>query len=246
MKKILIGIPGWSTGDNSFGVTKAYLDYIAEHLEAEPVILVPGAELNPALSLVILPGGMDVLPQHYGQAPGFYTGAADPFKEWFLKERVPQYVDAGIPLFGICLGHQQLAVHFGSTLTQNLHYHEQSPSRWTKAHDLVITEFGEQFHKHRPKKADDKYFVNSHHHQAVTLANLAKELVPVALAQNNDDLDDPLVECFLHHTLPVAGVQWHPEEWRDALSTKVVRYLLGLHKPTTTNAVMVRPGKSLC
>lgn len=101
MTKKLIGIPGWSTGEGSWGVAKSYLEYFSDF--GKVVILSPDEE-NTNVDLVVLPGGMDMNPRSYGAVPGFKTGNTDVFKQFFFDVNLPQYVQSGTSIFGICLG----------------------------------------------------------------------------------------------------------------------------------------------
>ena len=119
-EKITIGIPGWKLGDNSFGATVHYLDYISRF--GNPKILFPQDD-NEELDLLLLPGGPDVSPSSYGRNPGFYTGNPDVFRQHFFDNNLKKYIDKGTPVFGICLGMQMLNVFFNGTLTQDMKYH---------------------------------------------------------------------------------------------------------------------------
>lgn len=219
-----IGIYGWSTGDLSFGVTKTYLNWISSF--GEPVIIVPENKYQPNLDLLVLSGGLDINPSSYGDFPGFSTSSIDVFKQHVYDNCLPNYLENNIPVFGICLGLQQLAVKFDSKLEQDLIFHKQSPARWQKAHDVIVT-------KDAANLALGKYMskleVNSHHHQGVVLNKLGEDLIPLALATNEETLNPKtdIVESFIHKNRPVAGCQWHPEEWYDTLSTRLVNILLG-------------------
>lgn len=57
MKKT-IGIVGWSTGDQSFGTSKQYLEHLKDF--GTVVILGPDSHIK-GLDLVFLPGGKDVI-----------------------------------------------------------------------------------------------------------------------------------------------------------------------------------------
>jgi len=102
MGKKLIGIPGWSLGENSFGVQKAYLEYLSNFGQVE--ILTPNSNIRTDLDLVVLPGGADTMSYNYNQVPSFQNSMADPYKDYFAKVNLPQYINANIPIFGICLG----------------------------------------------------------------------------------------------------------------------------------------------
>lgn len=204
-----IGIPGWKVGENSFGVTSNYLEFAKKY--GNPRIIMPWEEYV-EVDLLILPGGKDISPSLYGQVPGFKTSDPDVFKEFFYTHRLKNYVEKNVPIFGICLGFQQLGIYFGSKLEQNTNYHAQSPDRWEEAHDVYNME-GKRIQK-----------VNSHHHQY--FKNISEDLEVIAVAFNEDtDNKEYLVEAFKHKTLKIAGVQWHPEEFYDELSDKLIKQL---------------------
>ena len=115
MKKI--GIVGWNTGENSFGVTKPYIDWLSQFGIVQ--ILAPQAGVDSTIDLLVLPGGLDIAPQSMNQVPGFFTSNTDVMKQYFYDVNLNQYLEANIPIFGICLGFQQLCVKFGATLVQN-------------------------------------------------------------------------------------------------------------------------------
>lgn len=145
---------------------------------------------------LLLPGGGDVDPALYGQKP---QGSLPPdrsrdTKELFLAEK---FVAAGKPVFGICRGLQLINVFFGGTLIQDLPGHSQIDGM--DQYHLVQSEpfsplwglYGKSF------------LVNSAHHQAV-------ERPGAGLRVSTRAMND-VIEALWHETLPVFGVQWHPE-----------------------------------
>ena len=124
MKKI--GIVGWNTGENSFGVTKAYAEWISQYGVMQ--ILSPQEGIVEDLDLLILPGGLDLAPQKSNMLPSFHTTNTDVMKQFFFDVNLDQYIQAGIPIFGICLGFQQLCVKFGGTLVQDYSFNYSSKS----------------------------------------------------------------------------------------------------------------------
>ena len=215
----VIGIPGY-LNDKAYGVGKSYLAFAQEF--GDPVILMPHEEPR-KLDLLLLPGGLDLNPASYGEVPSFYTTDQDVFKQYFYDKRLPEYVNMGVPIFGICLGFQQIAAFFGSKLTQNLKWHETSASRWEKAHKVRPTAAGKILLADEPAKAFD---VNSHHHQGVHESNLGADLLALATEDLSQEYER-LVEAVIHRHLPIAGVQWHPEEWYDEFSTNLVKKIMG-------------------
>lgn len=221
MKKI--GIPAWSVGENSFGVTKPYLNLI-ECSKAIPVILYPGANMDPSIDLLILPGGADVDPARYNEVPRIFTGNPNVHLEYFDLNFLSKYIEAGVPIFGICRGHQTLNVHFGGKLVQNLLHHEYSSERTDYAHKVKPT----------ANMPDNIYYnVNSMHHQAV--AAVAPGFIPLLTHESfkakKEDLaySDHTIEAMIHKDGKIVSVQWHPEEIFDAFSLKMIEDLLNIN-----------------
>jgi len=212
-EKRIIGIPGWKLGDNSFGCGVNHLDFIS--LYGTPRILFPQDD-DLDLDMLYLPGGPDVNPASYGAIPGFYTSNQDVFRQYFFEKVLEKYVEKGTPIFGVCLGMQMLNVHFGGTLTQEMRYHAQSKDRWQPAHKVFLTD----------GSGRKPFEVNSHHHQAVLHTDLSSEFEALAYAKNEEDSKNGIVEAFMHKTLPIAGVQWHPEEFRDSFAFELIEKIL--------------------
>lgn len=216
-KRKVVGIPGFLNNEKMFGVTGHYMEFANKYGDVR--ILMPHEEFV-EVDLLILPGGLDLSPTSYRAVPSFRSSNHDVFKEFFFKERLQNYVNANVPIFGICLGFQMLNVHFGGTLTQNLLYHPESNSRWATAHKIVVNGYKNPIE------------VNSHHHQGVTVEkDLSEEFNVVAWSADsrdklgkltNTEPEGTLVEAFLHKTLPIAGVQWHPEELYDSVSNQLI------------------------
>lgn len=216
-KKKIIGCPGWAVGENSFGVTKNYLEWMSQFGDAR--IIMPWEDVVD-VDLILLPGGLDVSPSSYGETPRYHTSNQDVFKTHFFEKKLDGYIEKGIPVFGICLGMQMLAVKYGSKLTQDLMFHTQSKDRWAEAHPLI----------NASSKKETKLKVNCHHHQGVLLGDLSEELEATYLSANEDygvvSDEQFIVEVFLHRTKLIAGVQYHPEELYDIISKGIVTTLL--------------------
>ena len=149
---------------------------------------------------VILCGGSDIDPAYYGQG---LCGAVNMDKERDQREFAiaRECLKLGIPMFGICRGHQLLNVLLGGTLIQHLEnvaFHNQSGAERYVVHEvnaLVPSTFSRLF--------GERFVVNTSHHQAVD--RLADGLVATLFAH------DGTIEGFEHESLPILGVQWHPE-----------------------------------
>lgn len=226
MKRPIIGIPGWKTGENSFGCGINHLNFISKF--GEPHIIMPWDHNPNAVDMLYLPGGMDLNPAAYNQYPGFYTGNQDVHKQYFFDKKLPLFIEAKKPIFGVCLGFQMLGVAFGSRLEQDLPYHEQSPDRYQKGHK--VGSIAANCMAALPGFEIEKTFdVNSHHHQG--FLSLSSDLLPLAVST------DKVIEAFMHKKLPIMGVQWHPEEWFDNFSSAAMLQLLS-KVPNAANAAV--------
>lgn len=205
MKK-KIAIPGWSTGDSSWGVTKPYLEFFSQYGQVE--ILTPREEIVEC-DLLVLPGGMDLPSQRYGEVPGFYNSSIDAYKYYFYEKNLPKYIEAGIPIYGICLGHQMLCTYFGGKLTQNMYHPYSNRDRSELVHEIhrVIGFDGNGVPYLDKNNKKNTLKVNSLHHQAIAWWDMGEQMKPTYL-----DEDGVYVEIAEHATLPIASAQLHPEE----------------------------------
>lgn len=215
MKKI--GIVGWSIDKESFGVSKVYLQYLSTFGQVE--IITPGNFLRKDLDLIILPGGDDISSHIYGETPSFMNTDADLFKEFFYLNNLKSYIEAGTPIFGICLGFQQLNIYFNGKITQHL------PSNGIADYSIPREQLVQSVDIDIPQLSIKSTInINSLHHQGVLLSDLSNQLQCIAKTNYSDNI---LVEAFIHQSLPIAAVQWHPEYIYDETSNRLIKYLLG-------------------
>jgi para-aminobenzoate synthetase component 2 len=106
---------------------------------------------------------------------------------------VAECAQRGLPLFGVCLGHQAIAVAFGATVT--------------RAGELLHGKTSEVHHKGEGVLAGlpDPFTATRYHSLAVVEATLPAELEVTARTASG------VVMAMRHTSLPIEGVQFHPE-----------------------------------
>lgn len=191
---------------------------------------VPTAQYLPEISVeydgLILGGGNDIHPKRYRQTVAGSEDFDEPRDECEIA-LATAFIEAGKPIFGICRGGQLLNVVFGGTLCQHLPCvaeHKIDAEEWLS--HAVIAEKESVF----ARIYGEKFRVNSFHHQAVD--RLGEGLRATLRAERNG-----VVEGFEHESLPIIGVQWHPEKMCLAASREdtadglqIIRHFINLCK----------------
>lgn len=183
------------------GGTPLILPYLVE----EPPENLAG--LAEDLDGLLLIGGPDLDPVHYGEDPHPRLGEVTPERDRFELEVCRLALAAGLPVLAVCRGVQVLAVAAGGSLIQDIPAqvpgclkHYQDAPRWYGTHRVSVTP-GSRL---AGLLAVTDLRVNSFHHQAVRQAPPGFQVVATA--------PDGIVEG-LERPGPgfCVGVQWHPE-----------------------------------
>jgi putative glutamine amidotransferase len=223
-----IGIPvrlsSSADADPRVAEANGLFDYIVDLVReggGEPVLLATAEGLD-GLDGVVLPGGGDLDPRLYGEAPSGTCYDVNLEQDALDLAVARQSIDAGLPVLGICRGHQLLNVLYGGTLIQDMDpgavahrepdpVHESGPWAWhpvgidagSKVARLYAPLAGGPAGDGAAEAPGLTVKIASGHHQAV--ARVGDSLVVTAVA------DDGTVEALEDPVRWVASVQWHPE-----------------------------------
>ena len=201
----------------------AYVDAVTEAGGA-PVVLPTGAFDAQSLARfdgLVLAGGADIDPAHYGQISSPHTSIVRVDRDKTELELLSAALERNLPILAICRGMQLLNVALGGDLVQHLpdvpgaSLHDPGPGLFAE-HQVRIAA-GSRLQTLLGGFAD----VHCHHHQAI--GRLAPTLSATAWAQDRtvEAVEEP-------NRAFCVGVQWHPEAGPD-------RRLFVAHVEAATN-----------
>ena len=159
-------------------------------------------EIVSRLDGLVLSGGADIDPSHYGHEPDADLGPTEADRDAFELAISKLAIAQDMPTLGICRGNQLLNVAAGGTLHQHLPDHARFDSpAGAEVHSVtfdagstVAATYGERIE------------VNSFHHQTVDKLGDGIRVV------GRDD--DGSIEAIEFDDKPIVGIQWHPEMFR--------------------------------
>jgi putative glutamine amidotransferase len=216
-RRLVEGLTVHSTGGE-------YIAAVMDGAEAVP-LLIPATD-SPLASGVILKSidGLLLTGSASNVSPGLYDGLSphsntllDEYRDRTTIPLIRAAVDAGMPVFAICRGFQELNVAFGGTLHQHVH---EVPGRRDHREDETASLEVQYGPAHPVHVSEDgllacivamrDFMVNSLHGQGID--RLARALHADAHAPDGqiEAVSMPGAKAF------VLGVQWHPEwGWAD-------------------------------
>lgn len=155
---------------------------------------------------LVLPGGGDVNPSHYGQSTAAETYGVIALRDEFEFALCSAALELSLPLLAICRGTQVLNVALGGTLRQ--HITDDFPG-----HGKPGVEGGQNVHpvSIEPDSRLGRAIgvstaaCSCHHHQAV-------DHLGAGLRVTASDADGTIEAVELDGPAWVTGVQWHPED----------------------------------
>lgn len=141
---------------------------------------------------LLLSGGGDMAASFFGQPQHPKANPPDIMRDEEELALLEAFCRRRKPVFGICRGLQVINVYFGGDLRQHIEGHDAITHQ-------VKTEPGSRLYH----LCGADFIANSFHHQAVGRAGQGLHSTAYA--------PDSTIEGLEHDTLPVLGVQWHPE-----------------------------------
>jgi putative glutamine amidotransferase len=180
-----------------------------------PVLLTPETVALPPeqqiaqLDGLLLSGGGDVHPKHYGQRiQGTEKRQIHDGRDTLELGLAHAALAVDLPILGVCRGFQVLNVALGGSLVQHVDSH-RSPEDAVHYHHVAVSP---DTLLARTLELDGYFTVNTYHHQAVTPERLAPGLRTSAVTIDSPTLLEG-IEAPDHRW--VLAVQWHPERFYE-------------------------------
>lgn len=210
-----------------------YVQALARCADATPVLVPSFAApldfqeiLSFADGILFTGGYANIERTRYGLPPAPEGEKQDPQRDENTLTWLPKVLEAGLPMFGICRGFQELNVVMGGTLYPRLHEiegrmdHREDTSapidvQYGPAHSISVREGG-LLHE---ILGESEFMVNTVHGQGIN--QLAKGLTSEAVAAD-ETIEAVSVDDAKGFAL---AVQWHPEwkAWENPQSTKLFK-----------------------
>ena len=208
-RKPIIGLTG-NFNDQTCMLKDGYYKSVLQ-AGGVPVIIPPLADTDAIINTLehidglLLTGGADYNPLYAGEEPSPKLGGINAERD--LPELLITQLayNRQIPMLGICRGIQTLAMALGGKVKQDISdvaqiRHSQDADRSEPTHTVTIAPDSTLYNIYK----EDKLFVNSFHHQAVSDPGERFRMT----GRSSDGIIEAMESCEFKSIL---GVQWHPE-----------------------------------
>jgi anthranilate synthase component 2 len=139
-------------------------------------------------------------------------GPCDPAQAGICLPLVHAAAETGMPLLGVCLGHQAIGEAFGGKVI--------------RCHEIVHGKMGQMRHKGQGLFAGlPSPFAATRYHSLVVDRTTLPDCLEITA-----DMEDGTIMGLQHKTLPIHGVQFHPESIRSEHGHALLRNFLDLAK----------------
>jgi anthranilate synthase/aminodeoxychorismate synthase-like glutamine amidotransferase len=183
--------------DNYDSFTFNLYQYLGEL--GEELRVVRNDEISAAQALALGPERVVISP-----------GPGNPDQAGITLDVIRLCAEAGVPLLGVCLGHQALGQAFGGKVVR--------APKLMHGKTSLIRHDGQTLFAGLPEP-----FEATRYHSLI----VARESVPACLAVSAWT-DDGLVMGLRHRERPIEGVQFHPESILTAAGKDLLRNFLGI------------------
>ena len=224
MNKLIIGIsPRFSHDYNSdYHYVRINTDYLNQviHRDAIPFILYDGPNIDAALQMCdgfIIIGGDDINPKFYNENNDNNLSKGIEEITDSIDQKILNYaISHHIPTLGICRGIQAMAAFMNGSLYQDIYFANLNHPQENKKH--CVTKVS---NTKLTSLLPESFLVNSYHHQSVK--DLPDGFITTFVNQD-------VIEAIEHQTLPLIGIQWHPERFYTNESKIIFDYFFDLIK----------------
>ncbi|WP_119342832.1 anthranilate synthase component II [Facilibium subflavum] len=128
-----------------------------------------------------------------------------------LYPAIDRFIASGLPILGVCLGHQLIAQYFGAKVIKA---REIMHGQLSEVYQTLQTELYQQLPEH--------FTVTRYHSLIVDHQTLPDCLTPIASTQKNE------LMAFMHKQYKIYGIQYHPEAYLTAHGLKTLANFLHL------------------